>query len=724
LHADDTRLNPFSFVSDTGLRFVLLLILVVCGSIKQWFSVGLMIMNPRHKAEGCMTEKSISDLLRSDTATPADLACFRPLSFITELTFIVGGLALLALVTWLIWRCYPWRQARRLRLEPLKPAGVLEEVVAALHDLCRTAGLSPEPEFWWNPLDVRPKMALAFGPRRRRRVGLSGGLVMSHYTDPPLFRAVLLHELAHLRNRDVTLTYVALSMTWAFAATAFVPNAVITLARKPNLSDVLLTMVEVGTFALCAVLTLAAILRAREFYADVRSATWHRDSQLGAILEGAPPIPRWRRLTSTHPDPQKRARLLKSTDELFVFGTGDAFGIGVSAGIISMFSALILSPLMSPLTIGVPLLISMPFASCAIAVGVWRAAFLALMRGQTSVPLYRTAFATAAGGIVGFVTIPFFGTTMIASGFGGANPDILKLGGVGPGMILAVFLLFSVAVLLVVAVALAVNLAWIEATARYWLRATLVGKCPRSIALAVCIASAFAANVWVVAAPVISVVAAGVQPEDLVQNPLIYLWFVWAVTGSPLSSLLAWVGIAGLWALPLSATLWSRQSKIADWAFLDVAPAAVPAPLTGFARLRRAILIGMVVGLVAVLTVYLLQLPLPVGEGAPHGADALLLWLPRLIIGMLAQAVVAVLVTIDTPASALPASLLAAFVAGAVFALAEALQIGTVITPRQSIATLGSIATSFVIFGGVPLVFASVMATAPIAPRLRRTVAQ
>ena len=110
-------------------------------------------------------------------------------------------------------------------------------------------------------------------------MALSGALVMSYYIDLPGFRTVLLHELAHLRNRDVTLTYVALSMTWAFMATAFVPNVVVILTHKPDLSGILLTAAEVGTFGLCAVLTRAAILRARELYADVRSATWHHDPQ-------------------------------------------------------------------------------------------------------------------------------------------------------------------------------------------------------------------------------------------------------------------------------------------------------------------------------------------------------------------------------------------------------------------------------------------------------------
>jgi len=193
---------------------------------------------------------------------------------------------------------------------------------------------------------------------------------------------------------------------------------------------------------------------------------------------------------------------------------------------------------------------------------------------------------------------------------------------------------------------------------------------------------------------------------------------------TPLTSLLAWIGVTGLWALPLSAALWPRRPRVADWAFLGKTPVGRPAFLTQSTTLRRAILTGMVGGLVAVLAAYLLQLPLVVGPGVPRGANPLLGWSPRLVIGILAQAAVAVLVTVETPAAALPASLLAAFVAGAVFALAEALQNHAVIGHWQSIATIGSFASSFEIFGGVPLVFASVMITLPIASRLRRVVSR
>ncbi|GII91932.1 hypothetical protein Ssi02_21630 [Sinosporangium siamense] len=47
---------------------------------------------------------------------------------------------------------------------------------------------------------------MAFGRAGRRSVRLDAGLVRTFSTDPAGFRAVVLHELAHLGNRAIDLT--------------------------------------------------------------------------------------------------------------------------------------------------------------------------------------------------------------------------------------------------------------------------------------------------------------------------------------------------------------------------------------------------------------------------------------------------------------------------------------------------------------------------------------
>jgi Zn-dependent protease with chaperone function len=135
---------------------------------------------------------------------------------------ILAGLSLLLLFTAIIYRLYPRWQARQLDLERLD-ATQLPDLVHDFHKLCMAAQLRGRPELWWNPLDGR-MLALAFGTGSRPRIGLSGAMVLQHQRNPGAFAAIMLHELAHLRNGDVALTYLSMSVWWAYLITALLPS--------------------------------------------------------------------------------------------------------------------------------------------------------------------------------------------------------------------------------------------------------------------------------------------------------------------------------------------------------------------------------------------------------------------------------------------------------------------------------------------------------------------
>ncbi|QIK10199.1 M48 family metalloprotease [Streptomyces sp. ID38640] len=60
--------------------------------------------------------------------------------------------------------------------------------------------------------------AAVFGRNRRPTVCLHAGLLAGRATAPEDFEAVLLHELAHIRNGDVTLTYATIALWRTFIA--------------------------------------------------------------------------------------------------------------------------------------------------------------------------------------------------------------------------------------------------------------------------------------------------------------------------------------------------------------------------------------------------------------------------------------------------------------------------------------------------------------------------
>jgi Zn-dependent protease with chaperone function len=213
---------------------------------------------------------------------------------------------------------FPARKIRRERLQPLgaeDATGVADE----LNCLCQNAELSTYPSFIWNPLKL--DLPSVFGRPPRYYVSLSGAFIARFfYTDRAAFRAIVLHELAHFRNADVDKTYLTLASLGAFAVVALIPSAAALLwpgvSWRP-VSDILL---KISWSTALVVLTGIAVLRAREYYADVRASVWDGTStNLERVLAAFPPFKpgRWQRLFEFHPDSTERQQVLKDTDSLF-----------------------------------------------------------------------------------------------------------------------------------------------------------------------------------------------------------------------------------------------------------------------------------------------------------------------------------------------------------------------------------------------------------------------
>ena len=218
---------------------------------------------------------------------------------------------------------------RRRKLQPLTAAdapAVVEEVA----ELAREQELDP-PRLFWNPLDASAG-GLAFGHPGRYSVAIGGGLVVKQVADPPAFRAVVRHELAHIRNRDVGITYFTLAVWYAFLLVAVVPF-IVTLLGDALLPNV---MWRLAVLALLVYLTRNAVLRSREVYADLRASV--PDGPGGALRRvlAALPRPKTDPLTgvrSAHPDPARRLAALDDTRPLFPLGAVVAFAAGLTATI-------------------------------------------------------------------------------------------------------------------------------------------------------------------------------------------------------------------------------------------------------------------------------------------------------------------------------------------------------------------------------------------------------
>jgi hypothetical protein len=170
------RLNPFSFPSDTDLRFILLIVCVLGASLwiynlgiwraREDFLSSANVVLSCEKSSGMRTAmleiatgnpKGVNDLA---VASAANAQCVASFEF-HEAMRMLSGVVLLLIVTVSIYLLFPAWKRWRNRLVPL-PREDLPEVMVELTALCDEAGLKKRPQFLWNPLNPVSE-GLAFG---------------------------------------------------------------------------------------------------------------------------------------------------------------------------------------------------------------------------------------------------------------------------------------------------------------------------------------------------------------------------------------------------------------------------------------------------------------------------------------------------------------------------------------------------------------------------------
>jgi Zn-dependent protease with chaperone function len=445
------RLNPFAFPSDTTFRFGLLIAAVLGANLYVWQWIA--ITTRTDDADHIAATLDCLSLTGSDGFTPCVNELYR-----YQVGWMLGGTVgllvaaaalMLAAPLWITWR----RKLRRLEHADAAP------VVDRVAELAREQELDP-PRIFWNPLDGSAG-GLAFGHPGRYSIAIGAGLVVKHTTDGPGFDAVLRHELAHIRNRDVGITYLTLAVWYAFLLVAVLPFFLTLIGQGDVFVDV---SWRIAALAVLVYLTRNAVLRSREVYADVRaSVTDGRDGALRRVLESLPAQSSRlvARLRSVHPLPQQRLAALEDTRPLFPLGAIAAFAAGLAATIAFDSVATLLSTYFDD---GFDLrfvaaIVLVPLAAGVVGVAIWRQAFAAHAEGREPDSPWIDALAFSAGFLLG----PELALEGIARSDGTLLGDVFGDGSLP-------FVLAFVAVLLLV-------VAWIRTSASWWVRA-LGGRRP------------------------------------------------------------------------------------------------------------------------------------------------------------------------------------------------------------------------------------------------------
>ncbi|MDX6439165.1 MAG: hypothetical protein QOF45_1748 [Gaiellaceae bacterium] len=476
------RLNPFAFPSDTAFRFGVLITAVVGANLYVWQWIAITRRSPTEQIAGaraCLqfsasnatTNGQFSDASKAFTACVSDLYGY-------QVGWMLGGTAALLLTAAAIMLGIPMWITRRRHLRPLT-AEDAPAAIQAVQELSREQGIRA-PRLLWNPLDPSPG-GLAFGHPGRYSVALTGGLLVKQATDPPAFRAIVRHELAHIRNRDVGITYFTLATWYAFLLVAVLPFA-LTLLDEGKLLIWSVTW-RLVLLAALVYLTRNAVLRSREVYADLRASV--PDGPDGALRRVLAELPRpatglLGRVRRVHPAPERRLAAVDDPRPLFPLGAVAAFAAGLTAtiaygNVTQLLSTIVTEPF--DLSFFAALAIT-PLAVGVVGVGIWREAFAALAEGREPASPWIDGLAFAAGLVLG-PELALEGVVVVRNTL---VRDLTNL----DGFLWAAVLVGGVVLLL----------AWLRTCASLWLRA-LGGRRSRAVEAAGLLVAASATTVFI-----------------------------------------------------------------------------------------------------------------------------------------------------------------------------------------------------------------------------------
>ncbi|MFF8884134.1 M48 family metalloprotease [Streptomyces flaveolus] len=361
-HDEDGHGRP-GLPSGTVLRFALLAVGMLTAALEMTSTAAALLLADG-TGMGCWfavgDDSAFWRAARAgDTAAPLAECLTEPVQGGIHDVGYAGVAALLVTATVLYWLLPRFRSRRRglVALEDLDaafdPAGLrteLDELVSLAgrvehHGSIDSSYLVLTPPRFVVDCTALDAGAVVFGRARAPVVCLHAGLLTVRSTAPERFRAVVLHELAHIRTMDVGLAYSVLALWRAFLAVVLIPYTVIvggsfvwaaTTGHFPGLDDrfwpaalpELTRQTAKGLLLVAAVVLIrAATLRHRELVADVdavaagaRTEVWEKAAAAEAShsrLRSAPGPATTARLAGRalalvrpHPTWQERLRTL------------------------------------------------------------------------------------------------------------------------------------------------------------------------------------------------------------------------------------------------------------------------------------------------------------------------------------------------------------------------------------------------------------------------------
>ena len=350
-------LNPFALPSETDARFRLLLVAVIVISLILGNYMPVYFL-PDDLSKGLLspdvnfTEKNPSspDYLKESGMN----MIYNSLEYFPSIMLMFFILFLSTICIIFIYKRYPGniKSKQKLISADKDETGKYQTLKDEIKNLSDRCGIDP-PEIYIAPQFTTG--AQAFGVRDHKSIRIDNGLRLMLFKNREKFRSVILHELGHFANRDVTKTYISQSVWKAVLYVFAIPTiilAVITLLNNiirkisgglesvdikniffQNIPSFIILILSLTAVFFTIHLLLKSILRTREFYADRRAANegvkeslisyFGENLNREKISSGIKGFFRW------HPSLKERIDCLKDPSVLFAVKYDLCFFVGL-----------------------------------------------------------------------------------------------------------------------------------------------------------------------------------------------------------------------------------------------------------------------------------------------------------------------------------------------------------------------------------------------------------
>lgn len=610
--------NPFALPSNTGFRFSILILFIVgatfqlprmtistidyfTGRLETLAASAAACLNRGREIIGSALEEL--DFGQDFDPWPAMQLLENCIEDYTSYQWFLGLTVLAFLISTLVffWSV-PFRIMWRGRLRPL-PLDRYIHVHEALRSIEQEAGVR-SIRYVWNPLTS--DAPYVFAGLGKLYAYLPGKFITDLKKDPDGFRSVMLHEFAHVQNRDVRLAFFTKALWWAFVICILMPAA-LTCALclfidTQNQVTWLLNLCRVALIGCLAFQIRCSLMRAREHDADVRASAdpscreaivarlrdaIDRDKKENADHceeEQAAKISLLLTAFSDYPSKEKRIDIIKSPSLLFGASTSEFFALAFTIlqfiGIlVSMFLLALQVKWAGPIGIVVFSIIVLLFYPTLIflvfGISIGRLQFNELVSGvanRKGVPAL--ACGAAAGLCLGFAATNTLGDIYLGVGYAAFVEGTSKTSGVTT--VLPMWQLFIVHLLMlgIHTLLFLLSFSWLRQFASAWLPIIATRRslsAARALSIALLLLAGIALSILPISFLIVDLFIKSLlwlSPDEL---PMQYVAFMPVVLlFNPLNGLPMLA--AGI--LPIAAALfwWTRdQRRLASWTLLTSA---------------------------------------------------------------------------------------------------------------------------------------------------------